>query len=398
MASTLGAAGLSAETLQQIFDGIAVDMKNALGFQTLLTGSGESGIGQLIGGFADRESAIVALAQAVYASGYLDTAEGVALDNVVALLGLLRKPASHTTGTVEILNPNPPAGPALTVTAGDTMEIVATGDRFTVDTTTAIGDGVTLPIAITAEESGPVPMPAGEVWIWSDSFPGSTELLINNAGAGSEGLPRETDPELRLRYALSVNAPGSQTLGAIRAAILELAGASECRGYENTKLLTGITSPEAITGLPGKSFVMCVKGGTPAEIRQAIFDNKPAGIDTWGTTSGAVVDDQGDSHTIEFQVATVHTLWAKFAVSGSTAAYDAAIAAACNAYADGRSVGADVIEMAMLAEAFEAAGPNVTAVSVLIDDVNPPVASGTFVIDWNRYASLPVGNVTVVHV
>jgi uncharacterized phage protein gp47/JayE len=45
----------------------------------------------------------------VYQHGFLDTAEGVALDNVVALLGMNRQRAGHLEGLVTFRRPQPAA-------------------------------------------------------------------------------------------------------------------------------------------------------------------------------------------------------------------------------------------------------------------------------------------------
>lgn len=58
-------------------------------------------------------------------------------------------------------------------------------------------------------------------------------------------------------------------------------------------------------GRPAKSFEIIVEGGDDTEIAQAIFDSKPAGIQTYGNTSEVIVDQYGKSHTIYFSRPTV---------------------------------------------------------------------------------------------
>lgn len=55
-------------------------------------------LGQIVGIFSEREALVWELAEAVYNSQHPDTAEGVALDNVVAITGIQRLKATKGTG------------------------------------------------------------------------------------------------------------------------------------------------------------------------------------------------------------------------------------------------------------------------------------------------------------
>ena len=64
--------------------------------------SAESPLGQLVGIMAEREALLWGLAEGVYNASYVDTAEGVQLDNIAALAGIKRKDKtfSKLTGVI----------------------------------------------------------------------------------------------------------------------------------------------------------------------------------------------------------------------------------------------------------------------------------------------------------
>lgn len=58
-------------------------------------------------------------------------------------------------------------------------------------------------------------------------------------------------------------------------------------------------------GRPGKSFEIVVQGGNDTEIAQAIYDSKPAGIQSYGNTSQIILDSNGNPHPISFSRPTL---------------------------------------------------------------------------------------------
>lgn len=106
----------------------------------------------------------------------------------------------------------------------------------------------------------------------------------------------ETNEVLRERYYESLARSGSCTGEAIRARILDIVGVTHCYVAENTTL----ENPDE-RGLPAKSFVAVVDGGTDDNIAQVIYDSgKAAGIESFGNTSGAALDRAGNTINIFF--------------------------------------------------------------------------------------------------
>lgn len=98
MAFGVTAAGFVAKRLPDIKKEIEDALRETFGNGIDLTA--ESPLGQLVGVFSERETLIWELAEDVYDSAYPDTAEGSALDNVGAILGIARKGRSFSTVNV----------------------------------------------------------------------------------------------------------------------------------------------------------------------------------------------------------------------------------------------------------------------------------------------------------
>jgi uncharacterized phage protein gp47/JayE len=128
-------------------------------------------------------------------------------------------------------------------------------------------------------------------------------ISVNNYLEGSLGRIKETDTALRIRRDTSVRAVGSATAESIKARILqEVEGVSSVYIYENDTSAT-------VDGRPPHSFEAVVIGGDQREIAQKIWEVKPSGISTYGTTSVLVSDSQGLMHTINFSRSTTAYIW-----------------------------------------------------------------------------------------
>lgn len=136
---------------------------------------------------------------------------------------------------------------------------------------------------------------------------GWTGILNLSPGAGSRNV--ETDIELRRRQADSSRVTGSATVKAIRSRLLqEVPGVTGVTIFENRTHLF-------IDDQPPHSFETLVQGGADQLVAQNIWDNKPAGIETWGDLIITVKDDLGDSHTIRFSRPVAVYAWVRVVVT-----------------------------------------------------------------------------------
>lgn len=128
------------------------------------------------------------------------------------------------------------------------------------------------------------------------------------AGAGSRDV--ETDVELRLRQASSSRVTGSATVKAIRSRLLqEVPGVTAVNIFENrSHLFSGSQPPH--------SFEALVKGGTDQAVAQNIWENKPAGIETYGNITIQVEDDNGDDQPIKFSRPVAVYAWVRVTITG----------------------------------------------------------------------------------
>ena len=186
--------------------------------------------------------------------------------------------------------------------------------------------------------------------------------------AGDTGRDEETDAELRLRRLDSLQ-QGGGTVDAIRAALLAVEGVDAAMVYEND---TDLTDAD---GRPPHSVHAVVEGGVAADIAQAIYEQKAAGIATFGDQSAEVDDTMGIPHTIEFDRVTALR---EFVVVHARSTYDAdsieddaedviadAIAAAGNQLA----IGQDVAAQRFFGTVFGASG-GLADLSILVRRAN----------------------------
>lgn len=341
-----------------------------------INSSPESVFGQIIGVFAEAESELWDLAEAVYLSQYPVSAEGVQLDNAVDLTGITRLEASSsfataifegTEGTIipvgsqiKQLNTNELFENAtpLTITKNNVLQIVITVNSVqdstdysvTIDgtlneitsdasaTEEEIIDALKVEIQANMTDHSVSVNPAGTILtvyitdkttsftadksslldmdIWSPqivfsvnkgalSVPANSLTTIetpvsgwndvDNLKVGQLGRDDESDDDLRIRRKQSLRVSGAATVPAIEARLFqEVDGVDAVIVVENR---TDITDSE---GLPPHSFEAIISGGQTQDIVDKLWEIKPAGIQTYGSESGQVLDSQGILQTLYF--------------------------------------------------------------------------------------------------
>lgn len=390
MASSLTPQGYLLKKLEDTKIEIENDLKTALGPGINLIP--DQLLGQIVGIISERETLLNELGEDLYYSQYPTTANGISLDNVVAITGIKRLPgipstvtavASGVQGTIipagsqvsVFGNPDalfetlvdhdigpgtdevqditfdavPDSGAFTLVFDGEEtaslpfgavaadvetalnnltnlQDVTVTGDftiGFTVTFTLQDGqapqpllaegdntllDGVN-PVVITFTETTPgvfpnVSMPMVATENGPTQALSGTLTVIETPIAGWDSVTNpldavlgrniETDAELRLRRLLSLANPGTATLEAIRARLLQVIDVKAVAVYENiTMIVDG-------AGRPPKSFEAIVLGGADQEIADLIWLVKPAGIESFGDEVVVVVDSQGFIHNIKF--------------------------------------------------------------------------------------------------
>jgi hypothetical protein len=224
---------------------------------------------------------------------------------------------------------------------------------------------------------GPTSALAGTVRTLAGPISGIVGAI--NRSDAIAGRLDETDAEYRERWLDRMTIAGRSTPDRIRAAVLDVDGVTFARVFENE------SDTVDIDGRPPHCFQVVVRDGGDNEIAQAIWDNKPAGILSYGTTaSGSAIDSQGIVRTIDFDRPTERYLWLDIEVTDgegfpTTGDPVAAIRDAVLAWANANlTVGSDLYRI-QVAGAITAAIPGIAAITVETDDTpspgGPPVYS-----------------------
>lgn len=162
-------------------------------------------------------------------------------------------------------------------------------------------------LGLVADDStGPFEQPANTIDTISVPISGWDDVW--NPTAATTGRYTETDPELRERFRNSKFVQSANIIEALIDALVNVQGVTDVIVYEND---TDVTNAE---GVPRKSFMPIVLGGLPSDIGNAIWQNKPTGIQSYGDTTVQIVDSQGLSHPVAFMRPTNVPVYIKMTV------------------------------------------------------------------------------------
>lgn len=214
-----------------------------------------------------------------------DTASGVFQDAIGMLYNVQRKPATASIANCICV------GVAGTVLNGINTGNPATaqsvnGDIFQcVNTVTIPASGQTAEIPFICTETGEKPVGANTVNSIYQKVIGWDAVNNPNGGTlGTEVESREAFEERR-KQSLALNATGS--LGAVKAALLNVEGVTDVFVYENdgdsSLTYRGVT-------MGAHSIYTCIQGGVADDIGEAIYSSKSAGCDTNGSNTATYYD------------------------------------------------------------------------------------------------------------
>lgn len=119
---------------------------------------------------------------------------------------------------------------------------------------------------------------------------------VTNPLPAISGQERETDEQLRLRFRNGKFEKATNTIDSIYSALINLTGVTEVTIYENDN------GTVDANGVPGHSFLPIVVGGLSTDIANAIWQNKPIGILSYGNTTVTINDNQSPPfpHAVSF--------------------------------------------------------------------------------------------------
>ncbi len=378
--------GFSQKALQDIISDI--ETRQIAAFGSSVNFGGESVIGQNNSAFAASIAEAWEVLSAVYRSFYPDSASGEALDNVAAITGAIRSPATKSTMTVTCTGT-----PGTVLLTGRVVSVAGSGARFVSIADGTINIGGTVDIPFESEEFGPVAAPAGTLSIETPVSGWSSAANSLDAVLGSN---LETDEAFRVSRTAKLRAQGSATVDAIRADVLDVDGVTEAFVVDNPTDFTDSDSR------PPHSVECIVQNGDDTEIAEAIFNSVAAGIQTYGHTGQKVTeivnDSQGFPHTIEFTRPAAVDIWFEVEVDVIADSYpsdgDDQIKQALVALGETLNVGDDVIYERFQAEVFTISGVFDCPV-FLMDTVSPPTGTSNIVIALRQIADFDTSRITV---
>ena len=240
--------------------------------------SAESPDGQLIGVVAKLLEDVWQQAEGAYNAYSPSNAYGVGLDKVAEINGITRITNLPTSVAITF------SGTAGTVVPAGYIVKTVDGLEFA---TVAVA---VIPAIVTAKctTQGAIRILANEVHVLTTAIAGLTSAT--NLEPGITGIVREEDPAFRARRENSTISRGTSSIDAIYEGVKSL-NLPYIAIIENTTSAT-------VDGVPANSFLVVVEGGTPAEVSQVIYDNKPQGITSYGSIVTVVNDSKGYPHNI----------------------------------------------------------------------------------------------------
>lgn len=240
--------------------------------------SAESPDGQLIGVVAKLLEDVWQQAEGAYNAYSPSNAYGVGLDKVAEINGITRITNLPTSVAITL------SGTAGTVVPAGYIVKTVDGLEFA---TVAVA---VIPAIVTAKctTQGAIKILANEVHVLTTAIAGLTGAT--NLEPGITGIVREEDPAFRARRENSTISRGTSSIDAIYEGVKSL-NLPYIAIIENTTSAT-------VDGVPANSFLVVVEGGTPAEVSQVIYDNKPQGITSYGSIVTVVNDSKGYPHNI----------------------------------------------------------------------------------------------------
>jgi uncharacterized phage protein gp47/JayE len=279
--------GFNRKTASEIKNELDQDYKTAYG-QTFDT-SNDSNIGIENSIWSERISQLWELAEAVYYSPFVQFAQGVSLDNSVSYLGITRLEAKKSKVTLTL---STTGSTAITVPSGSIVKQSSNNKNWITLSTVIIPPTSSITVDAESEEYGLITAPIGTVDTIVNSVLGWDG--VTNLSSEIIGRNEETDDELRLRRYEALFVTKGGTLTAVINKVREVDGVIYVDGRENR------TPTTDINGLPPNSINIIIDGGLDQDIANKIRISKGAGIETHGTITNTVIDEQGNTHTIKF--------------------------------------------------------------------------------------------------
>lgn len=377
--------GFVRKTLAEIKADLEAGWRLIFGSNTDLTPSTPDA--QIIGLLAGSLDEAWQAAAGVYSSMRPSQAAGQSLSDIVQFNGITRQDGTSSTVVATVTTTG-----SITLTTAHRFA-TGSGAQFRPFAGGIYANNDT--VLMIAVEIGPIPVGVGDLTQIVTPVANLTSIT-NVASNFSTGTLDESDSDLRARQAVSTENSAINILEALYASLAQISGVTSVRIYVNSTAAT-------VGGRPAKSYEVVIQGGANATIATTIWQNHPAGIEVYGTTTQNIIDSQGNTQAMKFTRPSSMMIYVDVTKS-PTADYPATgdddIKQAIVDYAEGRlipglgfGIGDDVFASLLYTPINSVAGHHVTA--LLVDDVNPPVSAADIAIGETQIAAFATSRVRV---
>lgn len=283
VAPVLTDAGVMAPTYYEVVEHLKEKYREIYGQDAYLENDSQDGqwIGIIARAIADCGAACVD----VYSTFSPKTATKEALSRNVAINGIKRAVATHSTVDVWVTGV-----PGTTIKDGFAIDL--NGNKWMLPAVLVIPKSGGVVITAKSLKFGAVLAPAQSVT--KIGKPTRGWYAVNNFAASQLGVDTELDSKLRQRQALSVAIPSQSKTDSIKGAIFGLEGVSRCKTYEND------THSHDKLGIPPNSLCVVVSGGDATEIAQVMRAKKSMGCGYYGNTVITVINSFSEPEKISF--------------------------------------------------------------------------------------------------
>lgn len=299
--------GMHIPTYNDILQDLLTSMKQIFGNDIYL--DEDSMDYQQISIFARKIYDTNSLALLVYNNRTANTSVGVGLDNLCALVGIKRKPATKSS-----------------------CQLTITGDPGTVITNGKAGDGTynwIIPEEVTIPSNGMIIVQAEcETDGYITAAPNTISNIITpiygwlgvtNQYSATPGRNVESDANLRARYYVSTMLPAVSIFDSMLASLGSITDVKRVKGYEND------TNQISSEGFPPHSVTFVVEDGDEGQIAEMIYNKKTPGCYTNGTTDIEILSEAGNVTHIRFYRPTYKNVWVKVNITKLAGYNDSAV-------------------------------------------------------------------------
>lgn len=283
--------GMHIPLYQEIVDKLVEDMKQIFGDDIYLEADSQDY--QQISIFARMIYDSYNLALLAYNNRTPKDAVGIGLDNIVALAGIQRKPATASTVVLTITGVD-----GTKISNGEVSD--DNGNYWELPDEVIIPPNGIIDVTATSKEKGNVfALPNT---ITNINTPVYGWLSVTNKQASSAGIDVENDFELRGRFSLSVLGPSSSIFESLQESLAAIPGVTRVRGYENdtSATSTGTVPPNVPAGIPSHTISFVVEGGNDVDVATELYMKKTPGCGTFGTTNVSLLSITGNTFVINF--------------------------------------------------------------------------------------------------